>query len=102
MQPARIVITDKRKSYGLFQQDEREDEKPPSCQVIGNYLVVDRILFRHRSGSCYRQQKNSRSWIFLGYLYVRIPAGVGPFIMLIVALLVNNIPRNRRYPEFWL
>ncbi len=38
----------------------------------------------------------------LGYLYVLIPAGIGPFIMLIVALLVNNIPKNRRYPEFWL
>ena len=38
----------------------------------------------------------------LGYLYVLMPAGVGPFIMLAVALLVNNIPRNRRYPEFWL
>ncbi len=38
----------------------------------------------------------------LGYLYVLIPAGIGAFIMLVVALLVNNIPRNRRYPEFWL
>ena len=38
----------------------------------------------------------------LGYLYVLIPAGVGPFIMLAVALLVNNIPKNRRYPEFWV
>ena len=38
----------------------------------------------------------------LGYLYVLIPAGVGPFIMLVVALLVNNIPKNRRYPEFWV
>ncbi len=38
----------------------------------------------------------------LGYLYVLIPAGIGPLIMLVVALLVNNIPNNRRYPEFWL
>ena len=38
----------------------------------------------------------------LGYLYVLIPAGGGPFIMLAVALLVNNIPKNRRYPEFWV
>ncbi len=37
----------------------------------------------------------------LGYLYAIIPAGVGATIMLIVALLVNNIPRSRRYPEFW-
>jgi CBS-domain-containing membrane protein len=37
----------------------------------------------------------------LGYLYVIIPAGLGATIMLIVALLFNNIPKNRRYPEFW-
>jgi len=38
----------------------------------------------------------------LGYLYLLIPAGAGPLIMLAVALLVNNIPKKRRYPEFWL
>ena len=38
----------------------------------------------------------------LGYFYVLIPGTVGPVIMLAVALLVNNIPKNRRYPEFWL
>jgi CBS-domain-containing membrane protein len=38
----------------------------------------------------------------LGYLYALIPGGIGCVIMLIVALLVNNIPKNRRYPEFWL
>jgi len=38
----------------------------------------------------------------LGYLYVIFPAGVGATIMLIVALVVNNIPDSRRYPEFWL
>ena len=37
----------------------------------------------------------------LGYLYALMPVGAGAFIMLIVALLVNNIPRSRRYPEFW-
>ncbi|MEF9476281.1 MAG: HPP family protein [Candidatus Mariimomonas ferrooxydans] len=38
----------------------------------------------------------------LGYLYALIPVGLGAAIMLIVALLVNNIPKNRRYPEFWV
>lgn len=38
----------------------------------------------------------------LGYLYAIIPTAVGASIMLIIALLVNNIPRSRRYPEFWL
>jgi CBS-domain-containing membrane protein len=38
----------------------------------------------------------------LGYLYPVVPAGLGAAIMLGVALLVNNIPKSRRYPEFWL
>jgi CBS-domain-containing membrane protein len=38
----------------------------------------------------------------LGYLYVLIPAGLGAFVMLVVALLVNNMAPNRRYPEFWV
>lgn len=37
----------------------------------------------------------------LGFLYVIIPATVGPLILLLVALLVNNIPDSRRYPEVW-
>ena len=38
----------------------------------------------------------------LGYLYAIIPAGFGAIIMLVVALVINNIPRTRKYPEFWL
>ena len=38
----------------------------------------------------------------LGYLYVIMPAGVGALIMLVVALLVNNILKKRCYPEFWI
>jgi CBS-domain-containing membrane protein len=37
----------------------------------------------------------------IGYWYVLVPAGLGATIMLIVALLINNIPKTRRYPEFW-
>lgn len=37
----------------------------------------------------------------LGYLYVLMPTALGAIVMLIVALIVNNIPKNRRYPEFW-
>jgi CBS-domain-containing membrane protein len=37
----------------------------------------------------------------LGFLYVIMPATIGPLILLIVALLVNNIPSSRRYPEIW-
>lgn len=37
----------------------------------------------------------------LGYLYVIMPAGMGATIMLLVALLTNNVPKSRRYPEFW-
>jgi CBS-domain-containing membrane protein len=38
----------------------------------------------------------------LGFLYAIMPVGVGALILLIVALLVNNIPKNRSYPDFWL
>lgn len=38
----------------------------------------------------------------LGYLYAIIPAALGAAIMLIIALLVNNIPKSRKYPEFWI
>ncbi len=37
----------------------------------------------------------------LGYLYPIVTAGVGAIIMLVVALVVNNIPKNRKYPEYW-
>jgi CBS-domain-containing membrane protein len=38
----------------------------------------------------------------LGYFYAIIPAGMGAVIMLVVALLINNIPKSRSYPEFWV
>ena len=38
----------------------------------------------------------------MGYLYVLMPATAGPLLLLGVALLVNNIPKTRRYPEIWL
>jgi len=37
----------------------------------------------------------------LGWWYVLIPATLGPLILLAVAVLVNNIPETRRYPEIW-
>lgn len=37
----------------------------------------------------------------LGFFYVVAPVGLGAAVMLLIALLVNNIPKNRRYPEFW-
>jgi CBS-domain-containing membrane protein len=37
----------------------------------------------------------------LGFLYVIFPAGTGAFILLLVALIVNNLAKNRRYPEYW-
>lgn len=38
----------------------------------------------------------------LGFLYALMPAALGAGVMLIVALIVNNLPSSRRYPEFWL
>lgn len=37
----------------------------------------------------------------LGFWYILMPALLGPLILLLVALLVNNLPRTRRYPEVW-
>ncbi|MDH5681626.1 MAG: HPP family protein [Spirochaetota bacterium] len=37
----------------------------------------------------------------LGYLYAFIPAGLGAIILLVVALIVNNLSPRRRYPEYW-
>ncbi len=37
----------------------------------------------------------------LGFLYAIIPAGAGAMILLIVAMVVNNLSKNRRYPEYW-
>lgn len=37
----------------------------------------------------------------MGFLYAVIPVGMGALIMIIVALLVNNLSQHRRYPEFW-
>jgi CBS-domain-containing membrane protein len=38
----------------------------------------------------------------LGYLYALVPVAAGALVMLVVALMVNNIPPTRRYPEFWV
>lgn len=38
----------------------------------------------------------------LGYLYVLVPVALGACLMLLVALVINNIPKTRKYPEFWL
>ncbi|MEW6117613.1 MAG: HPP family protein [Nitrospirota bacterium] len=37
----------------------------------------------------------------LGFLYAFIPAGAGALILLLVALVMNNIAKNRKYPEYW-
>ena len=38
----------------------------------------------------------------LGYLYAFIPAGLGAVILLVVALIINNLSPKRRYPEYWV
>jgi len=38
----------------------------------------------------------------LGFLYPITPVALGAVMLLLVGLLFNNIPKNRRYPEFWL
>lgn len=38
----------------------------------------------------------------MGFLYAIVPSGLGALILLIIALVVNNLSKSRRYPEFWL
>lgn len=38
----------------------------------------------------------------LGFLFALIPVAAGALILLVVALIINNIPRSRRYPEYWV
>lgn len=37
----------------------------------------------------------------LGYFYALIPVGLGAVILVIVAVVVNNLAKKRSYPEFW-
>jgi len=34
----------------------------------------------------------------LGYMYVFIPVATGSFMLLLIAVIINNIPKNRKYP----
>ena len=37
----------------------------------------------------------------LGFLYAFVPAGAGAVVLLLVALIVNNLSKDRKYPEYW-
>jgi CBS-domain-containing membrane protein len=37
----------------------------------------------------------------LGFVFALVPCTLAPLVLLAVALVVNNIPRSRRYPEIW-
>ena len=37
----------------------------------------------------------------MGYFYVLTPIGTGALIMLLVAVIVNNLSPYRRYPRYW-
>ena len=43
----------------------------------------------------------SESLHALGFYYVLVPVGLGALILLLVALLINNVAPSRRYPVFW-
>ncbi|HLB70761.1 MAG: HPP family protein [Candidatus Methanoperedens sp.] len=38
----------------------------------------------------------------LGYTYILVPVASGAVIMLVIALMVNNLAKRRSYPEYWL
>ncbi len=37
----------------------------------------------------------------LGYLYAVVPIALGATIMLLVALVINNLSKERLYPDYW-
>lgn len=37
----------------------------------------------------------------IGYFYAIFPVARGALVLLIIALIVNNIPKDRQYPVFW-
>uniref|UniRef100_A0A7V4G6G1 HPP family protein n=1 Tax=Desulfobacca acetoxidans TaxID=60893 RepID=A0A7V4G6G1_9BACT len=37
----------------------------------------------------------------LGFFYVLVPVAAGALLLLVIALLVNNLAPQRRYPEYW-
>jgi CBS-domain-containing membrane protein len=37
----------------------------------------------------------------LSFVYPFIPATLGAMVLVLVGLLVNNLPRHRKYPEYW-
>ncbi|CAB1060022.1 HPP family protein+B94 [Olavius sp. associated proteobacterium Delta 1] len=65
-----------------------------------NYTIVDKtdlvMIIGSFGASAVRKSRILDTGMLLS------PGGIGPVIMLVVALIVNNIPKNRRYPEFWL
>jgi CBS-domain-containing membrane protein len=40
----------------------------------------------------------------MGYMFVVSPIGLGAIILLLVALVINNLSNNpkRHYPQYWL
>lgn len=38
----------------------------------------------------------------LGFWFALVPAGAGALVLLLIALVVNNLATHRRYPEHWL
>lgn len=37
----------------------------------------------------------------LGFMFILFPVGLGVSILLVVAVLANNLSKTRRYPEIW-
>ena len=38
----------------------------------------------------------------LGFLFATLPVGIGAMVLLFVAVIINNLCIDRRYPEYWL
>lgn len=38
----------------------------------------------------------------LGYMYALLPSGLGALVLLLIALVINNLAPHRKYPAYWL
>jgi CBS-domain-containing membrane protein len=66
------------------------------------FMLVTRTLHPPGGATALLAVIGSKQIHDLGFLYAAIPIGIGAIVILIVGLIINNLARDRRYPEYWL
>jgi CBS-domain-containing membrane protein len=70
-----------------------------SCSIAA--MLLTRTVHPPAGGTALIAIIGGKEIYDLGFLYPFLPAGAGVFLLLIVGLLINNLSRNRKYPEYW-